>query len=64
MKQIYYITFTGRYIMPNGRLSKKQISFSVKDTNTDFKDGGEIYHQKRRFHIDHVKFEKMEGCFR
>lgn len=35
MKQLYYITITGRYLLDNDRPSKRRVTFSIKDTNTD-----------------------------
>ena len=63
MKQIYYITFKGRYEI-NGRLSKKSTSFSLKDTYTDFKAGNTLLHKGRFFHIDEVIYEPMKNCYR
>ena len=63
MKQLYYITFTGRYILPNGNLSSRQVTFYVKDTCTDFQAGKQVFHKRKLMFIDSVTYEKLEGCF-
>ena len=64
MKPIYYIEFTGRYISSDGKLSRKQISFSTKDTCTDFKIGNTLIHKGRFFKIEKVEYTKIEGAYR
>ena len=64
MKQIYYITFTGRYESDDGKLSPKRITFSCKDTCTDFCKGGLLIHNRRWFRIEKVEYEPIEGAYR
>ena len=63
MKQLYYITFKGRYEMKNGKLSTKQSTFTVKDSNTYFHKGKTVIHNGRFFHIDQVFFEPISGYY-
>lgn len=63
MKQIYYITFKGRYEV-DGRLSKRCISFTQKDTCTDFHAGCLLIHKGRFFHVEEVIYEPIEGAYR
>ena len=64
MKQIYYITITGRYYMDDNKLSHKTVTFSVKDTNTDLHVGDMVFWRKRLMHIEKIEYEKMDGCYR
>ena len=63
MKQVYYITFMGRYEI-DGRLSKRRESFSIKDTCTDFVAGNVLIYKGRYFHVEEVTYETIEGAFR
>ena len=59
MKPIYIIEFIGRYEKSDGTLSKRNSSFTVKDTCTDFKVGGTVIHKSRFFHIDEIKYTRI-----
>ena len=63
MKQLYYITITGRYLLDNDRPSKRRVTFSIKDTNTDLHVGGHIFHRKRLLAIEEISFEKLDGYY-
>ena len=59
MKPLFYITIEGRYIKENEMLSKRKISFSIKDTNTDFHVGGIIFHKRRLVKIEKITYERI-----
>lgn len=63
MKQIYYITFIGRYENDEGKASRKRLSFSQKDTCTDFKSGDLLIHKGRWFRVEEVIYEPIEGAY-
>ena len=63
MKQLYYITITGRYLLDNDRPSKRRVTFSIKDTNTDLHVGEYVFHRKRLLAIDEISFEKLDGYY-
>lgn len=64
MKQIYYVTFYGRYWLPKlKRYSTKSSSFSFKQTDIDFSIGCTVYHDRRLFIVDRIDAVPIEGAF-
>ena len=63
MKQLFYITITGRYLLDNDRPSKRRVTFSIKDTNTDLYIGGHVFHKRRPLVIEEITCEKLDGYY-